>query len=162
MIFPFKEVVFDGGAMIELLLSGEKSELYKNIVTEKIIPSATTLAIIETEYILCRKLGKDKAFKKTDNLLSSNYFKMFSLDSLSREISVLKCINPIALPDCATIALAIKNNIPALFAKKESELIAQIDKKKIRNRNIFLRRFNSPFQILNSPCVLFIYKSSLL
>ncbi len=138
MKFPFKEVVFDGNAMIELLLSGDESELYKNIVNEKIIPSTTILAIIETEYILCRNLGKDKAFKKTDDLLSLNYFKVFSLDSLSRDISVLKCFNPIALPDCATITLAIKNNIPALFAKKESELIAQLDKKKFETEIYFL------------------------
>ncbi len=138
MKFPFKKVVFDGGAMIELLLSGDESELFKNIVNEKIIPSTTILAIIETEYILCRKLGKEKAFKKTVNLLSSNYFEVFSLDSLSREISVLKCENPIALPDCATIALAIKNNIPALFAKKESELMAQLNKKKFETEIYFL------------------------
>ena len=138
MKFPFKKVVFDGGAMIETLLSGDESELYKNIVNEKIIPSTTTLAIIETEYILCRKLGKDKAFEKTDNLLSSNYFKVFSLDSILRDISVLKCFNPIALPDCATIALAIKNNIPALFAKKERELLAQLDKKKFESEIYFL------------------------
>ena len=138
MTFPFKKVVFDGGTVIELLLSGDESELYKNIAAEKIIPSATTLAIIETEYILCRKLGKDKAFEKTDNLLGSNYFKVFSLDSLLRDISVLKCFNPIALPDCATIALAIKNNITALFAKKESELIAQLNKKKFETEIYFL------------------------
>ncbi len=138
MIFPFKKVVFDGGAMIELLLSGDKSELYKNIADEKIIPSTTTLAIIETDYILCRKLGRDKAFKKTDNLLSSNYFEVFSLDSFLRDISTLKCFNPIALPDCATIALAIKNNIPALFARKESELIAQLDEKKFETEIYFL------------------------
>ncbi|MHA1375671.1 MAG: PIN domain-containing protein [Promethearchaeota archaeon] len=138
MRFPFKKVVFDGGAVIELLLSGEESELYKNIDDDKIIPSITILAIIETEYILCRKLGKEKAFEKTDNLLSSNYFKVFSLDSLLRDISVLKCFTPIALPDCATIALAIKNNIPALFAKKESELIAQLKKKNFDTEIYFL------------------------
>ena len=138
MTFPFKKVAFDGGAMIALLLSGDESDLFKNISDEKIIPSTTNLAIIETEYILCRKLGKEKAFEKTDNLLSSNYFKVFSLDSLLRDISVLKCFNPIALPDCATIALAIKNKIPALFAKKESELIAQLNKKKFEIEIYFL------------------------
>jgi len=138
MIFPFKKVVFDGGVMIEFLLSGEKSELYKNIANEKIIPSTTTLSIIEMEYILCRKLGKDKAFEKVDNLLSSNYFKVFSLNSISRDISGLKCFIPIALPDCATIALAIKNNVPALFARKESELIGQLDKKKFETEIYFL------------------------
>jgi hypothetical protein len=63
---------------------------------------------------------------------------VISLDSLLRDISVLKCFNPIALPDCATIALAIKNNIPALFAKRESELIAQLKKKEFETEIYFL------------------------
>jgi len=50
MTFPLKKVVFDGGTMIEVLLSGDESELFKNIVDEKIIPSTTTKAIIEKEY----------------------------------------------------------------------------------------------------------------
>jgi predicted nucleic acid-binding protein len=141
MKFPFKQAVFDGGSIIELLLSGDESELYRNIVDESLIPSTTTLAIIETEYILCRKLGKDKAFEKTENLLSSNFFKVFSLDSFLRDISLLKCFNPISLPDCATIALAIKNNVPALFARKERELVAQLDKKKFETDIYFLEDF---------------------
>lgn len=138
MKFPFKKAVFDGGTIIELLLSGDESELYKKIVDEKLIPLTTTLAIIETEYILCRKLGKEKAFEKIENLLNSNYLKVFSLDSFLRDISVLKCFNPIALPDCATIALAIKKKIPALFAKKETEIITQSDKKKFETDIYFL------------------------
>ena len=138
MKFPFKKVVFDGGVMIELLLSGVDTELHNNIVNEKIFPLTSILAIIEMEYILCRKLGKDKAFEKVDNLLGSNYFKVFSLDSFSRNISLLKCFNPIALPDCATIALAIMNKVPALFARKESELIAQLDNKKFETEIYFL------------------------
>ncbi len=138
MKFPFKKAVFDGGTIIELLLSGDESELYKKIVDEKLVPLTTTLAIIETEYILCRKIGKEKAFEKIDNLLHSNYLKVFSLDSFLRDISILKCFNPITLPDCATIALAIKNSIPALFAKKEIEIVAQLDKKKFETDIYFL------------------------
>ena len=55
-----------------------------------------------------------------------------------KKVVFVKCFNPIALPDCATIALAIKNKIPALFAKKESELIAQLNKKKIETEIYFL------------------------
>ena len=138
MKFPFKKAVFDGGTIIELLLSGDESELYKKIVDEKLVPLTTTLAIIETEYILCRKIGKEKAFEKIDNLLHSNYLKVFSLDSFLRDISILKCFNPITLPDCATIALATKNSIPALFAKKEIEIVEQLDKKKFETDVYFL------------------------
>ena len=129
MKFPFKEVVFDGGAVIELLLSGEESELFKSILHDDLVPMTTSLAIIETEYILCRKIGKEEAFKKVDNLIDSNFINIQSLENFIRDISILKCNNPIALPDCATIALATRNKIPALFAKKEEEL-----KKPIQNK----------------------------
>ena len=128
MNFPFKKIVFDGGAITELLLWGDESDLYQNIVDEKIIPLTTSLAIIEAEYILCRKIGKDTAFEKVDNLLDSNYVDIVPLDNFLRDISTLKCLNPISLPDCATIALAVINEVPALFAKKESELVKQLDK----------------------------------
>jgi len=122
MKYPFKEVVFDGGAVIDLILSGEDSNLFKNILNNDIAPMTTDLAIIETEYILCRKIGRQRAFEKVDNLLDSNFINVHSLENFLRDISILKCNNPIALPDCATIALAAKYKIPALFAKKEGEL----------------------------------------
>jgi len=138
MKFPFEKVVFDGGAVIELLLSGDDSELYNSIVEGEIIPLTTTLAIIEAEYILCRKIGKDDAFEKIDSLLDSKYLTVISIESFSREISTLKCLNPIAVPDCATIALAIKTDIPALFAKKERELDKQLEKKPFETKVYFL------------------------
>ena len=138
MKFPFKKVVFDGGAVIELLLSGDESDIYQNIVDEKIIPLTTSLAIIEAEYILCRKIGREPAFEKVDSLLDSNYFDVIPLENFLRDISILKCFNPISLPDCATIALAVINQIPALFAKKESEIVKQLDKKPFEINIYFL------------------------
>jgi hypothetical protein len=129
MKFPFNNVVIDGGVVIELLLSGKESDILNSIINEEIIPLATILAIIEAEYILCRKIGKDKAYKKINNLLNSQYIEVIPLDKFSRDISMLKCFNPIAVPDCATIALATKNKIPALFAKRESELLKQLEKR---------------------------------
>lgn len=122
MKFPFRNIVFDGGIVIELLLLGEDSELYTSILKGDIEPIATNLATIEAEYILCRRLGRKLAFNKVDNLVDSNFINIYPLDLICKEVSILKCNNPIALPDCATIALATKNKIPALFAKKEGEL----------------------------------------
>ena len=138
MKFPFKEVVFDAGAVIELLLSGEESKLFKSILNDDLVPMTTNLAIIETEYILCRKIGKEEAFKKVDNLIDSNFINIQSLENFIRDISILKCNNPIALPDCATIALATRNKIPALFAKKERELKKPIENKSFKIDIYFL------------------------
>lgn len=142
MKFPFEKVVFDGGTIIELLLSGEDSELFKSILEGEVIPLTTTLAIIEAEYVLCRKIGKDTAFQKVDDLLDSKYFMVISIETFSREISTLKCLNPIAIPDCATIALAIKTDVPALFAKKERELDKQLEKKPFEIKVYFLEDLN--------------------
>ena len=141
MSFPFKEIVFDGGALIELLLSGVETELFKNIVDQQIIPSSTILAIIEAKYILCRKLGKEHALEKVNSLLDSNYFDIISLDSIQNNISLLKCLNLISLPDCATIALATDKNIPALFARREKELITQVGKKAFTIQIFFIEDF---------------------
>ncbi len=138
MKFPFNEVVFDGGAIIELLLSGEDSNFFKSVLNSNIIPLATSLAIIESEYILCRELGKEKAFKKVDNLLDSNYITIRSLELFTRNISTLKCNVSISLADCATIALATINNIPALFARREEELKKPIEEEKFNISIYFL------------------------
>ncbi|MHA1491321.1 MAG: PIN domain-containing protein [Promethearchaeota archaeon] len=138
MKLPFKEVVLDGGSVIELILSGEESELFKNILNDDIVPMTTSLAIIETEYLLCRKIGRKKAFEKVNNLIDSNYINIQSLEHFIRDISILKCNNPIALPDCATIALATRNKIPALFAKKEEELKKPIESKAFKIKVFFL------------------------
>ncbi|TFG26898.1 MAG: PIN domain-containing protein [Promethearchaeota archaeon] len=138
MKVPFKEVVLDGGAVIALLLSGEESELFKNILNENIVSMTTSLAIIETEYILCRKIGKEKAFEKVDNLIDSNYVNITPLEHFRRDISILKCNNTISVPDCATIALATINKIPALFAKKEEELKKPIENNAFKIKIFFL------------------------
>jgi len=141
MKFPFNKVVFDGGVIIELLLSGDEFELFKNILTNDITPMATNLAILEAEYILCRKIGRERAFVKVDNLNDSNFINIESIENFLRDISILKCNNPIALPDCATIALATKNKIPALFAKKEEELKKPIEIRAFEIDLFFLEDF---------------------
>ncbi|MHA1358408.1 MAG: PIN domain-containing protein [Candidatus Helarchaeota archaeon] len=141
MKFPFKEAVFDGGVIIELLLLGDETDLFKAIINNNITPMTTSLAILEAEYILCRKIGRELAFEKVDNLIDSNYIKIELLENFLRDVSIIKCNNPIAIPDCATIALATKNKIPAVFAKKEEELKKPLEIKAFEIDLFFLEDF---------------------
>ncbi len=90
MKFPFKEVVFDGGSMIELLLSGNDSDLFKSILNDEIEPKTTNLAIIETQYILCRKIGMERVFEKVDNLIDSNFIEIQTLEQILKDIRYIK------------------------------------------------------------------------
>ncbi|MHA1264651.1 MAG: PIN domain-containing protein [Candidatus Helarchaeota archaeon] len=141
MKFPFKEAVFDGGVIIELLLSGDETNLFKAIINNVLTPMTTSLAILEAEYILCRKIGRELAFEKVDNLIDSNFIKIEMLENFLRDVSIIKCNNPIAIPDCATIALATKNKIPAVFAKKEEELKKPLESKAFEIDLFFLEDF---------------------
>ena len=141
MKFPFKEAVFDGGVIIELLLSGDETDLFKAIINNNITPMTTSLAILEAEYILCRKIGSELAFEKVDNLVDSDFIKIELLENFLRDVSMIKCNNPIAIPDCATIALATKNKIPAVFAKKEEELKKPLEIKAFEIDLFFLEDF---------------------
>ncbi len=142
MTFPFKEVVCDASIIIELLLSDAKSSLFQSISKQEIIPFTTILAITETEYILCRKLGKEIAFDKVQNLIGSNYFEIVNLDELHEEASLLKCNRSISLPDCFIIALAKEKHAPAFFAFKEEELTTQIKIKPFDIQIFFLEDLN--------------------
>jgi len=69
-----------------------------------------------------RRMLNNPTIYNFQHLIDSNFINIYSLENFLRDISILKCNNSISLPDCATIALATKNKIPALFAKKEGEL----------------------------------------
>jgi len=149
MNFPFKEVACDASIIIELMLSGANSSLFQSISKEEIIPLTTILAITETEYILCRKLGKEIAFDKIQNLISSNYFEIINLDDLHKEASLLKCNHSISLPDCFILALAKEKQAPAFFAFKEEELTKQIKTKPFDIDIFFLEDLNKSAQKKN-------------
>ncbi len=138
MNLPFREVVLDGGTLIEILLLGNNLNLYREIEKEKVIPTITTLGILEAEYILCRKLGKEASFQKVDDLLKSDYFEIINFDDIRRKVSPLKCSYAMSIPDCATITVALKKYIPALFAKREKELATILDKNPFKIKIYFL------------------------
>ncbi len=127
-VFPFTDVACDGGVLIELLEGGPQSLLAQEILAGRVEPLTTILALTETQYILCRKIGPAKANQKMKDLIDSNYYEIWQLDSLRNDASLLKCQRSLSLPDCFTIALAMKNSIPAIFATREKELDRELHK----------------------------------
>jgi len=96
------------------------------------------LAIVETRYILCRRIGRDKAWAKVENLLNSGYVMVEDASRIMEKASMLKCERAISLPDCFTLALASQMGIRALFATKESEILRAMDKSPFETEIVFL------------------------
>lgn len=135
------DIVLDTSILIEIALVTENGkELTKLIIDDALIPYTTSLNIMETLYVLCRLLGMKEAEKRVDLIINSGYFNIVSSDRVSRSAAQCKCLFPISIVDCHTLALAKEYNLPALFYKMEKEFKPIIDnlKKWVKNEILFL------------------------
>ena len=120
-------VVFDAGVIIEMLFSSASGKAIKDLLIKGVIEAITTeTAILETEYILCRKLGCSEAVDRIEKLIASNYIMIKPLNTILEIATQYKCRRALSLPDCQVLALAQLFKAPAIFAKREEEIDIEI------------------------------------
>ena len=120
-------MVFDAGVLIELLLSTPGGTLIREaLLRGDVFGYATELALVEAKYILCRKFGWEEAVRRVNHLALSGFIQVEDIGSLCERAAELKCRMAIALPDCFPLSLAEMLYIPALFARKERELVKEL------------------------------------
>jgi predicted nucleic acid-binding protein len=123
------EYAADSSVLIELAFGTPRvSGLRDSVVEEKVVLVTHELAVVELRYILCRRLGQERAWAQVEKLLGSGHIVVEDASGLMGPASLLKCERHIALPDCFTLALANKLGISALFASREVEILREMDK----------------------------------
>jgi len=133
------KLAIDTSALIELIHGDAPGQRLKDALKNDLIEAWTTeLAITELRYILCRKFGWAESNKRVNNLLSSGFIRVEDTLKLINEASKLKCRRAISMPDCFTLSLAIEINGNALFAHKEQDLTAEIQREPFEVPIIFL------------------------
>jgi len=134
--------VFDASVLLELLLSTPGGALIRDkLLSGELFGYATELAVVEAEYVLCRKLGWEEAARRVSQLVASGYVAVVDLSPLCEEAAKYKCEMAIALPDCFTLSLAESLHIPALFARRESELVRELDRRRLSVKVLFLEDY---------------------
>jgi predicted nucleic acid-binding protein len=133
------KLAIDTSALIELVYCDALGQKLKEALKSDLVEAWTTeLAIAELRYILCRKLGWRESSEKVNKLLASGYIKVEDTLKLINEASKIKCRRAISLPDCFTLALAHEITGNALFARKEQDLTAEMQRKPFDVRILFL------------------------
>ncbi len=133
------KLAIDTSALIELVYCDAPGQKLKEALKSDLVEAWTTeLAIAELRYILCRKLGWRESSEKVNKLLASGYIKVEDTLKLIDEASKIKCRRAISLPDCFTLALAHEITGNALFARKEQDLTAEMQRKPFDVRILFL------------------------
>ncbi|MFO8020632.1 MAG: PIN domain-containing protein [Promethearchaeia archaeon] len=122
-------VAIDSSCLIALQADEELANKIKQKLYESWDAYCSEMAILETQYILCRKKSFEIASKKISALVESNVIQIVPIKDLLENASKLKCERSIAIADCLTIALAEKLNSKAIFYQQERELKDAIEKK---------------------------------
>ncbi len=98
--------------------------------------------LAEAGYVLCRKLGEDKAASKLDKLRNSNYILIADMEAVSRLAAKIKCTHSVSLVDCFTLATAKITGSKALFVRREADLEREMKKRPFEVELIFLEEMN--------------------
>ena len=123
-------VVVDTGAWIEFFTGSRSGEKLMNLIkgVDVYVPA---LVVAEIFYVLCRKVGEERALEIVKAFIGSNV-KVVSGVDLFIEAGRVKCKVPIALADCSVLALASMVNGRAVFWRREKEIKEAEEKGRIR------------------------------
>jgi len=120
----------DTSTLIELVYGTPMGERLLDAMLDETIETIThELAIAELRYILCRNMGKEKAKARVEKLLASGYLMVEDISELIETAADYKCERAISLPDCFTLSLGKEGSLPVLFAGRERELTAEMERK---------------------------------
>ncbi|MCD6514026.1 MAG: PIN domain-containing protein [Candidatus Odinarchaeota archaeon] len=132
-------LALDASTLIDLLMLSNRGKVLQKALLDDLVDAYTTeFAIIETKYILCRRLGWDQANAKVERLLASGYINVIKTEEIMDLAAKYKCDRSISLADSLVLALAKKLNCKALFSHKEKELAEEMQKKKFDVEILFL------------------------
>lgn len=135
-------LALDTSALIELTFSTSMGLKLKEAMKSGLVEARTTeLNITELRYILCRMLGLDESNDRADKLLASGYITVEDTSPLILDASKYKCERAISLADCFCLALAHKSFCSALFARREKDLVKEIQRKPFDTEILFLEDY---------------------
>lgn len=136
------DMVFDASVLVEVIFSTVGGRLVRRMLVDEVLFGyVTELAVSELRYVVCRMLGRDEAWRRVDKLLASGYFRVEEISPIVTLASEYKCERAISLPDCFSIALGEYLSMPVLFARREKELVREIERKPFDVDILFLEDY---------------------
>jgi len=135
-------LAFDSSVLIEMVFSSEMGkEVVKLLINDIVFAYTTEIALTELEYILCRRIGMREARDKVNKLLKSGYVNVIETSKLRELAAEYRCRRAISLADSFLLALSKYLKIPALFARREKELIKEMEREAFDVMILFLEDY---------------------
>lgn len=135
-------MAFDTSTLLELIFSTPSGlKLKEALLAERVLGHVSEYSIFELKYVLCRRLGWSEAERRVKALVASGYVTLHEVSRLMDAAALLKCKHGIAAGDCFTLAVAKRIEGPALFARREEELVNAIERGGFEVEVLFLEDY---------------------
>ena len=133
--------IVDASVIIDLMLQSPNGKKLLDwlIQNDDAVFFTTKYAWLEVTYILCRHLGWMESRNRMTKLKESQYVSLLEDDEDILSLTArYKCQRRLSIPDCFILAAATTMACPALFARKERELMDEMRKKPFDVTILFL------------------------
>jgi predicted nucleic acid-binding protein len=132
--------VLDSSVLVEMLDGSETGRMVSARLEEGKVSAYTSYVnIAEAGYILCRKIGHERALTAVKALLDSRVVEVEEDTEIHILAARLKCERAISLADCYTFAVSELTENRPLFLAREKELELEMQRKPFRHEPIFLK-----------------------
>jgi uncharacterized protein with PIN domain len=139
VVIPEGSVAFDSSVIIAILEGTDQGMAVLEAVTSlRLTPHTSWVNIMETEYIICRKVGHELARKSVKAFLESSYVAVEEDPVIHHMAAMTKCERSISIADCYTFAVAELTSSTPLFASKEDDIAGEMKKKPFEIQPVFL------------------------
>ena len=136
---PEGRVAFDTSVLIELIEGTQKgTAVLEALASGRLTPHASWVNVMETEYIVCRKVGHEKARKSVFALLKSGFVAVEDTPLVHQTAANIKCERSISIVDCYTFAVAKVTSSVPVFASEEAEIVRETKKRPFDIQPVFL------------------------
>jgi predicted nucleic acid-binding protein len=133
------KLALDSSVLVEIFSdSGLGRSMYSILQQEDVIAYTSRVNLAEASYVICRRLGRDRAQAAVRDLLDSGFVRLEEDLRIHELASELKCERAISFVDCFTFAVAKVTGATPLFAKEEAELTREAKKRPFEIAPIFL------------------------
>ena len=142
-------ISIDSGVVLAYLLGEESGNLVRTSIFSNDESAGKRASYIsgpslaELHCILCRIRGTGYAAETIETIMGAGYVTRVSSASLDIEAGRYKCARSIALADCYVLGAAKILRAKAVFARREEDLVGEIEKRSFDVEIVFLEDLTS-------------------
>lgn len=130
----------DTSVLVEVLSGTTLGADVSSRIEQRVLSAHTShVNIAESGYVLCRKIGHERASTSVRELLDSSVLVLEDSLEVHAAVSRIKCERAVSLGDSYTLAVSEVTGTRPVFLGREKDIAAEMSKRPFKLEPVFLR-----------------------